>query len=242
MLRIYVNRAALRSGEPAVTVIGPGRRDVHYGVEIDGPSRLVCEDRKLWIETDSEVREIPVTDAVESVVSVTVGDACTHEHIDFNQSVQRKGEAYLLRIGPIVCRDCRQVMRIIAGKNVYRSTANIVFGTFDNPVQTEPPRSSGPGTEMIALTEELGIESKPGCTCKSTAMTMDRLGVEGCRNRINELTLTVEANWESWGWKDKLRAVTKAAWKAAGLGVKPTDPVRSLLELAIERADKADDS
>lgn len=103
---------------------------------------------------------------------------------------------------------------------------------------TPPDPSKGlAGTEMLSLTAELGIVSPPGCGCKGTAATMDRLGVEGCRERISDLRLMVAGAWESWGWKDKLKAVAASAWKAAGLGVNPTDPVRDLLEIAIERAD-----
>lgn len=108
--------------------------------------------------------------------------------------------------------------------------------------ERQPPKPPDPtkglaGTEMLSLTAELGIVSPPGCGCKGTAATMDRLGVDGCRERITDLRLSVAANWEAWGWSDKLKAVAAAGWKAAGLGVNPTDPVRDLLEIAIERAD-----
>ena len=103
--------------------------------------------------------------------------------------------------------------------------------------KTPDPSKGLAGTEMLSLTAELGIVSPPGCGCKGTAATMDRLGVDGCRERITDLRLSVAANWEAWGWRDKLKAVTAAGWKAAGLGVNPTDPVRDLLEIAIERAD-----
>lgn len=100
-----------------------------------------------------------------------------------------------------------------------------------------PEKAEGPGTEMLSLTAELGIVSPPGCGCKGMAATMDRLGVEGCRERITDLRLSVAANWSAWGWKEKLAAVAASAWKAAGLGVNPTDPVRDLLEISIERAE-----
>lgn len=105
------------------------------------------------------------------------------------------------------------------------------------PPAPPDPSKGLPGTEMLRLTEELGVVSPPGCGCKSMAANMDRLGVDECRARIPDLRLAVAGAWENWGWKDKLKAVAASAWKAAGLGVSPTDPVRDLLEIALDRAD-----
>lgn len=99
------------------------------------------------------------------------------------------------------------------------------------------PADGLPGTEMLQITQELGIEDRPGCGCKGMAATMNRLGTEGCRMRVPELTLSIQATYKSWtGW-DKLMFASKAAWKAVGLGVKPTDPIKHLVNLAIDRAE-----
>lgn len=176
--------------------------------------------------------------------SVTVGEhptECQHTDMDIRERVSLQGDNFVLSVGPITCRACGEVFMFATGKGKYSATASIPFGSNWSQRQAKKENTNhtdqGPGTEMLRLTEELGVESKPGCSCKSTARTMDKLGVDGCRDRINELVLTVESNWDSWGWKEKVMAVSKASWKAVGLGINPTDPLRCLLELAINRAE-----
>lgn len=105
------------------------------------------------------------------------------------------------------------------------------------PVPTADPAKGLPGTEMLQLTAELGIVSPPACGCKGAAAQMDRMGLDECRARSADLRIMIASNWANWGWKDKLAAVAAAAWKGAGLGVNPTDPVRDLLEIAFDRAE-----
>lgn len=166
-------------------------------------------------------------------------------------------------VGRVVCRDCGEVQTQLTSAG-YDDVFRLTFGAglqekmaasreakalakANKPAPAKPERPSKslsdpskglPGTEMLLLTSELGIVAPPGCGCKGMAATMDKLGVDGCRQRHLEIKLAVEANWEAWGWKDKLKAATSSAWKAVGLGVRPTDPVRDLVEIAIERADK----
>jgi hypothetical protein len=103
---------------------------------------------------------------------------------------------------------------------------------------TADPEKGLPGTEMMQLTAELGIVSPPGCGCKSRAAWMDSVGLETCRASAPDLRLMIRANWDKWGWKDKLSAVSASAWKAAGLGIDPRDPVTDLLEIAFDRAEE----
>lgn len=100
------------------------------------------------------------------------------------------------------------------------------------------PKRGLPGSKMLWLTGELGITVQPGCPCKSQAMLMDQMGVEGCRKRRNELVMVVEANLEAWDWKVKLLAAPKAVWKGLGLGIDPRDPVGCLVDLAVDMAEK----
>lgn len=168
---------------------------------------------------------------------------CDHE-LSVPGTVKTQGDGWILSVGPAYCTKCSEVFHFIFGKNAYSPTAAIPIVSKElsqkKMEEAVEQQEGGPGTEMMELTRQLGVETVPGCSCKSTAATMDKLGVDGCRRRINELVLQVEANWDSWGWKKQLVAVTKAAWKAAGLGVNPTDPVRSLIELALHRAEQAE--
>lgn len=154
----------------------------------------------------------------------------------------------LAQISQFRCADCGVALYAIGPGGKPANFITVPLVTTAPEVKSRPAKESSeksppdsskglPGTEMLSLTSELGIVSPPGCGCKGMAATMDRLGVEGCRERITDLRLTVAGNWGAWGWKEKLAAVAASAWKAAGLGVNPADPVRDLLEISIERAE-----
>lgn len=194
------------------------------------------------------------TEVLESVE--TVETICDHPRLQYKRSVVRTGtsDTGALKLSGFHCPDCELDFVATTDKGAAAEGVTIPLVTLDRlaqkatkpagrAVQPEKPKApekpkEGPGTEMLQLTNELGIVSPPACGCKSMAATMDRLGVHGCRERITDLRLSVAAGWDAWGWRDKLKAVTAATWKSAGLGVSPTDPVRDLLEIAIERAEQ----
>ena len=45
----------------------------------------------------------------------------------------------------------------------------------------------GPGTHLASLLGRLGLSETPGCKCRSYSAQMDRLGVDGCTDRILEI-------------------------------------------------------
>lgn len=185
---------------------------------------------------------------------VVMAQPCSHENAAAKFNTIPKGINFETHI-QFVCPDCKAVATIYAAGgpvdtgrilwtwNPVTKGVNTPRGHNDAAAKIETSKQHGdpkkglPGTEMLLLTKELGIHSPAGCGCKSMALNMDRLGLDECRARLPDLKLMVAGNWASWGWKDKLSAVSAAAWKAAGLGVNPTDPVRDLLEIALERAE-----
>lgn len=102
----------------------------------------------------------------------------------------------------------------------------------------EPP--SGPGEEFRKLTNELEIDPS-GCPCADTQRKMNRLGVAGCREQLDELCAEILANASKWKIDDP-ETLQRAALKAIELGlvIDPADPVRSLVLIAIERAEKVE--
>lgn len=179
-----------------------------------------CQHLSLTCEMKSGT-----TPTVKTAVAIFHGFRCVDCGVTFN-TVDPKGRSTPDVSIPLILTTPAQKPEVKAASN-------------KKPVKSSAdPKKGLPGTEMLLLTSELGIEAPPGCGCKGMAVTMDKLGVDGCRERINELKLGIAANWDSWGWKDKLGAFKASAWKAVGLGISPTDPVRDLVEIAIERADK----
>lgn len=188
----------------------------------------------------------------EQSLGITPG--CTHVNARsvISTEPKPKGRAYESHI-QFLCPDCGAIATIFASGGPV-NTGRIVWSWEGVPTRPEKDKSDAaaqpkeknqigdpakglPGTEMLLLTEELGIKSPPTCGCKSMALQMDRLGLEECRSRISDLKLSIASNWTHWGWKDKLSAIAASAWKAAGLGINPTDPVRDILELALDRAE-----
>lgn len=186
---------------------------------------------------------------------------CRRTMIDVVSMNETTGDSPTFHItGRIVCRDCGEVLTLLTPQG-FDDTFRLTFAkglkeklaaakaskaqakaakpapTTKAPKNPPDPSKGLPGTEMLSLTAELGIVSPASCGCKSTAAMMDRLGVSECRARSADLRMMIAAGWETWGWKDKLKAVAASAWKAAGLGVNPTDPVRDLVEIALDRAD-----
>jgi hypothetical protein len=105
------------------------------------------------------------------------------------------------------------------------------------------PPGYGPGTEMFEMLKEIGVTERPNCTCKATALQMDRWGVAGCREEHNMKWIVeqVNQNAANWSWSEKLQIAATAAldtknWKLAWR-LNPLDLHRSLIEEAIRRAE-----
>lgn len=110
------------------------------------------------------------------------------------------------------------------------------------------PPGYGPGTTMFKMLQDVGITSKPGCSCKATAEQMDLWGVSGCRepDNLKWVIDRVTANAENWSWGELVQIALKAAatpsgWKLAW-HLNPTDVYGSLVRHAIDQAEKEEKS
>jgi hypothetical protein len=97
--------------------------------------------------------------------------------------------------------------------------------------------NAGPGTELLLLLSSLGITEKPGCDCK--AATMDAWGVDGCRERRDEIAGWLRENQDKFGWREKLAAVTAAVESGLVFSINVFDPFGSIVDEAIRRAGQA---
>lgn len=87
--------------------------------------------------------------------------------------------------------------------------------------QTPTQPSVGPGSELKKLLSRIGITAKPNCSCNARAKRMDELGVEWCRQNINEISswLREEATKRKLPYSDMVG--------------------KALISLAIRKAEKA---
>jgi hypothetical protein len=96
---------------------------------------------------------------------------------------------------------------------------------------------TGPGTELAAMLRQMGIVSSGGCDCKARQATMDQWGVDKCRERIDEIVGWITEGAPRWGWAERLKAAALAVVTGIAWQIDPTDPYRSLVTIAIDRAE-----
>lgn len=78
--------------------------------------------------------------------------------------------------------------------------------------------SGGPGTELHKLLSRLRIDTTEGCGCLSRIRQMDAWGVDGCRERLDEIAgwLVEEAGRRNWPaskwWATKQAAKVLVRW------------------------------
>jgi len=89
----------------------------------------------------------------------------------------------------------------------------------DKPdVPLRPWLNGGPGTELGAILESLGIKSSPTCDCKAKAREMDKWGIEGCETNREQIIQWIRDNQVRWGWKDKVEAAAASGTEIATIG------------------------
>jgi hypothetical protein len=88
--------------------------------------------------------------------------------------------------------------------------------------------------ELKKLIAELGLSVVRGCGRNALASKMNGWGVEGCRERREEILTALRKNKAHLTWVGTLRAGVKSV--AAGLVLNPLDPAPGLLDEATRRA------
>lgn len=99
-----------------------------------------------------------------------------------------------------------------------------------------------PGTHFKQLLSEINLKL-PGCEgCQGTMARMNRAGVAGCKKSRDVFLTEIKSRAKSVTFQKKLTA----AWTAVKTGlcwsINPLDPIASLYDLAVSRAEKQDAS
>lgn len=100
----------------------------------------------------------------------------------------------------------------------------------------EPALGFGPGTELAALLASIGIKELPGCGCKKKMAQMDRWGVNGCKERFEEIVGWMRDGYDKAGLLAKVRAAAFAAATGLAFKLEPGNPLPGLIREAIRRA------
>jgi hypothetical protein len=100
------------------------------------------------------------------------------------------------------------------------------------------PPGYGPGTELKSLLSEMGIEPPKDCDCNKKAAQMDIWGVVGCKQNFDTIVKWMQEGQTAWGWKDKIKAGSKAIKSGVAFKLNPLNPFPSLIKESIKRAEK----
>lgn len=95
----------------------------------------------------------------------------------------------------------------------------------------------GPGTELKAMLAEMGVQPNASCDCLAKAERMDVWGVAECRRRRDEIVGWIREGQTKWGWQDKIKAAGRGLLNGLAFRLRLSDPVGSLVDEAIRRAE-----
>src|SRR5687768_9751950 len=86
----------------------------------------------------------------------------------------------------------------------------------------------GPGSELKAIFETLGITPDGSCGCEVMMRRMNRYGVAGCRQHRERILKFLRETAAKKGWATKLAAAGNAVWSGLAFRVNPLDPLPDL--------------
>lgn len=99
----------------------------------------------------------------------------------------------------------------------------------------------GPGSELKILLRSFGVEPKAGCDCTAKQRQMDKLGVVGCRKKLDMIVGWMREGAARWKWDEMpaiaARAVVQEPALALKLGMHLNDPWPVIIEEVIKRAE-----
>lgn len=97
--------------------------------------------------------------------------------------------------------------------------ADPISAAYDRPPRREPIPTAGPGTELKKLLLQMGIEQKPGCSCRRLMSQMNVWGIAGSREESNRARTLADmrANKDKWGWGSYFKAGIIAIWSGLPL-------------------------
>lgn len=99
--------------------------------------------------------------------------------------------------------------------------------------------NGGPGTELKAMLDAIGVEEKADCSCRTVRIKMDQWGVAGCQEPANFAWIVsqMHTNAAKYSWTETLQIAMATAVSPLAFVIDPMDIYGSLAREAIRRAD-----
>jgi hypothetical protein len=244
---------ALAAGSPEVMI--------SYNTEAERPTVIRMQEMASWIKsvTKADSSQVPKIDRcdllfIDSTHTSQVLSAelekyagCVNRFIAIHDTVLYgdRGED----AGPGLLEAMREFCKVNREWFVYYHTGEqhglTVLGRKPEDKPTTRivawPKGSGAGTEMKKMLNSIGIYPTPTCTCTKMAKDMDEWGPEICKTKKPEILAAVRENYDKWGWREKLNifvASGKAVMTGLAFKLNPLDPIGSLIDEAIRRAEE----
>lgn len=137
----------------------------------------------------------------------------------------------------LVCVYCGRKTAAVATPVRAQCKSQIVRS--DIVVQVDHPKEEGPGTELKELLSSLDITKLENCDCNAKMRQMNIWSAAGCREHFDEIVGWLREGAKQFGWADRLGAAAKAVATGLAFKINWADPFPGLVELAIQRAEKA---
>jgi len=99
----------------------------------------------------------------------------------------------------------------------------------------------GPGHELHAIFDALGVQMQANCACRARIKQMNAWGAAGCRAHLDEIVEALDQDKDKYSWGTQFKAATKAITSGLAFKINPLNPLRSLVVEAIHRTE-ADDA
>lgn len=95
----------------------------------------------------------------------------------------------------------------------------------------------GPGTELTVILKDLGAPAEKCASCVSFAHVMNLWGVAGCKAKRETIVARLNDQKTKRGWTFTAGAVLKAVTTGLAFSINPLDPIGSIVDEAIRRAE-----
>lgn len=161
--------------------------------------------------------------------SICSGQGCSPEKTGHYQSKWRK----------IAEERSSRGIAVITPINPQQSASNATIIPQARTRRTIPPVPLGPGTELKNILASIGLTPQ-GCRCETRVAQMNQWGIEGCKQPANREAII---NWlrteeKKRGWGDKIKAGLLTITTGLVAELSPTDPLGSIVDVAISRAEE----
>jgi hypothetical protein len=93
-----------------------------------------------------------------------------------------------------------------------------------------------PGIVLAMHLEKLGAKQKAGCNCPAMIGQMNAWGCDGCLEHLDEIVAHLNDAYSLTTWSERRLTELRALTTGLAFQLDWTDPIPSLVRLAIERA------